>query len=242
MARPVLEVPEHHHGSRFRDAKPTPAAAEPAVASPEHARIRDPAQLAKMATVLVADDSKDVRAVVRITVSSQGWRVVECARPAEAIAHARSLTPDVVCLDLVFDGDARAGFAALEALKADPTTAALPIVILTAVGDEGTRRRALAAGASAYVMKPFSPLGLLELLASLTSGEPPAHLLGLYLLEAGAVTPDALEHALAEQERLEREGRPKPRLGDQLVKDGATTRLEIDRALARRESKRAPEV
>ncbi len=160
--------------------------------------------------------------------------MLEASRPDEAVQVVQTRRPDVVLLDLVFGADERAGFSVLGTLKADATTRSIPVVVLTAAIGKDIRLRVMTAGATAYMTKPFSPLGLVELLSELAGGDPPIPLMGLYLLEAGAVTPAALERGLAEQRDLERAGH-KPRLGDLLVERGATTRTAVEQALARRE-------
>ncbi len=72
--------------------------------------------------LLVADDSKDIRTVVRITVSSLGCKVVEADRPDKALKIARSFQLDAVLQDLAFGGEEAAGFRLLKTLKSDPRT------------------------------------------------------------------------------------------------------------------------
>src|SRR5712664_2676314 len=96
--------------------------------------------------VLVADDSASMRALVRITLTSQGWSVIEAETGHAARAMARQAQPDLIILDITFGDIGPDGLAVCADLKADPATAVIPIVMLTAHDDAGQRRRAEAAG------------------------------------------------------------------------------------------------
>jgi DNA-binding NarL/FixJ family response regulator len=182
-------------------------------------------------TVLVADDSASLRTLVRITLRSQGWEVVEAATPEEALAAARQTPPpDIAILDVTFGETGPDGLAVCAELKADPTTARIPIVVLTAHDDPAERRRAEAAGADAFVGKPFGPLELTEGLRRLLPARQDAPALGVLLLDAGAVEPAILESALAEQRASVNQGDQK-RLGDVLLARGSVSTAALDRAL-----------
>ena len=182
-------------------------------------------------TVLVADDSASLRALVRITLHSQGWEVVEAATAEAALAAARATPPpDLAVLDVNFGDTGPDGLAVCAELKADPATARIPIVILTAHDDPAERRRAEAAGADAFVGKPFGPLELTEGLRRLLPARPDAPALGVFLLDAGAVEPAVLENALAEQRESVERGEQK-RLGDVLLAQGSVSTTALDRAL-----------
>ena len=109
-------------------------------------------------TILVADDNDDVRKLVALVLSRTG-RVLEAADGEGALAVARLRRPDLAVLDVQMPGPD--GIEVCRRLKADPTTAGMPIVILTADVASDARERALAAGADAFVTKPFRPAELL---------------------------------------------------------------------------------
>src|SRR5712691_4349288 len=161
--------------------------------------------------VLVVDDDADLRAVVRVSLSAQGWEVLEASRPEEGVAKATREQPDVVLLDVVFPGESRDGFAACRELRSLQATKRIPIVLFTAHDDPENRAFASAVGATAYLVKPFGPLDLLRMLRLVQgpSGAQPG--LGLFLIDGGVISPAQLERALAEQ-RL-RQG-PKAKLGE----------------------------
>jgi DNA-binding NarL/FixJ family response regulator len=185
---------------------------------------------ARPISVLIADDSTSLRALVRITLTSQGWDVSEAETAEAALAMTRSLRPDLAILDITFGDTGPDGLAICRELKSDPKTAMIPIVILTAHDDPLERARAEDAHANAFVTKPFGPLDLLGVVRKLMPSTPAAPALGVYLLDAGAVEPIALEAALEEQKEAVQHGTPK-RLGDVLLQRGSVSGSALDRAL-----------
>jgi two-component system phosphate regulon response regulator PhoB len=107
--------------------------------------------------VLLVEDHPTMRASLRAVLESEGHEVLEAADGREALEVVASA--DVVVLDLqvpVVPGD-----EVLRRLRGDPATARLPVVVVTATGEEG-RRAALALGADDYLTKPFGPDVLLR--------------------------------------------------------------------------------
>ncbi|HEY1012337.1 MAG TPA: response regulator [Herpetosiphonaceae bacterium] len=94
------------------------------------------------ATVLVADDDSGSRGVVRHSLSERGYRVLEAADGAGALALIPAARPDLVILDLLMPGTD--GFAVLEALRANPETVAIPVIILSAKDLSAAERQWLA--------------------------------------------------------------------------------------------------
>jgi len=106
--------------------------------------------------VLVVDDDARNRKLARDVLRHAGIGTLEAATGAGALALAVAHAPDVVLMDLRLpDMD---GGEALRRLRADPATAAIPVVALTAVA--GAREALLAAGFAGYVEKPIDPLEL----------------------------------------------------------------------------------
>lgn len=109
--------------------------------------------------VLLADDSPTVRALARVELEEAGYEVFEAGNGAEALEAARTQHPDVVLLDIempVMDG-----YETVQALKADPTTAGIPVVFLTGRSGAGDVVRALKLGGHDYLRKPPEPAELL---------------------------------------------------------------------------------
>jgi two-component system, cell cycle response regulator len=110
--------------------------------------------------VLVVEDDPDINAIVGAYVELEGFEYVPAFHGQQALDEARTGQLSLVLLDLMLpDMD---GFAICRALKEDPRTAHLPVVMLTALDDGESRRKGLEAGASAYLTKPFHPDRLLQ--------------------------------------------------------------------------------
>lgn len=105
--------------------------------------------------ILVVDDEEDILELVSYNLSKAGYRVSRAATGEEAIKAARARTPDLVLLDLMLPGVD--GFEVCNTLKRDPRTANVPVVMLTARGEEPDIVAGLEMGADDYITKPFSP-------------------------------------------------------------------------------------
>ena len=110
-------------------------------------------------TILIIDDDNFVRMLTRVSLSKVGgMTVVEAASGADGLATAAQLKPDVILLDVMMPG--MDGPDTLKALRAEPATAAIPIIFLTAKAMPGEQARLSALGAAAVFTKPFDPLKL----------------------------------------------------------------------------------
>src|SRR5207302_1226761 len=116
---------------------------------------------AEMAKLLVADDLVPIRQMVRITLSTQGWTIVEAKNGNEALELVRSEKPDLVLLDVDM-GPGPNGFDVCRQIKADEVTKDIPVVMLTAHESDSDRAIGFAAGATQYLTKPFGPLELID--------------------------------------------------------------------------------
>jgi DNA-binding response OmpR family regulator len=108
-----------------------------------------------VASVLVVEDDADIAELIRHSLERAGHTVDQLASGREVLAHARRHTPDVIVLDLMLPG--MDGLLVCQALRADEQTAAIPVIVVTARGEEFDRVRGLELGADDYVTKPFSP-------------------------------------------------------------------------------------
>jgi two-component system, OmpR family, alkaline phosphatase synthesis response regulator PhoP len=109
--------------------------------------------------LLIVDDNTELLELMRLGFKQAGFSVSTAANGLDAIKKARSLSPDVILLDLVLPE--LDGFAACEALRRSQETAAIPIIMLTGLTSEFTRFAGLESGADEYVTKPASPEQLL---------------------------------------------------------------------------------
>ena len=105
--------------------------------------------------ILVVDDEEDILELVSYTLSNIGYESICAATGEEAIQKARSLAPDLIILDLMLPGID--GLDVCRILKADPQTAYIRVLMLTAKGEEADIITGLELGADDYVTKPFSP-------------------------------------------------------------------------------------
>jgi two-component system phosphate regulon response regulator PhoB len=106
-------------------------------------------------SVLVVDDERDILELVKYNLDKEGYQVTVVATGEDALAATRTKMPDIVILDLMLPGVD--GLEVCRRLKGDPKTRSIPIVMLTAKGDEADVVTGLELGASDYVTKPFSP-------------------------------------------------------------------------------------
>ncbi|HEX2075662.1 MAG TPA: response regulator [Geodermatophilus sp.] len=119
--------------------------------------------------VLVADDEDDIRALVCLAVGRAGGTVTAAvADGAQALAAARTRPPDLAVLDVSMPG--ADGLEVCAALRAEPATAGVRILLLSAGASPDDVARGLAAGADAYLAKPFSVAGLVARVRELTAG------------------------------------------------------------------------
>jgi CheY-like chemotaxis protein len=108
-----------------------------------------------IATVLLVEDNEDNQFVYRTILEHFNYRVIVAGDGEEGVRQAREVLPDVILMDVsipVIDG-----LEATRILKADPSTAAIPIVALTAHALAEDRRRASEAGCDSYLSKPAEP-------------------------------------------------------------------------------------
>lgn len=107
--------------------------------------------------ILVVDDEERMVRFIRLNLEQDGFRVIEAFRGSQAIDKLRSALPDLVLLDVMLpDVD---GF---EVLKIIREISSIPVIMLTAKGEEDDRVRGLELGADDYVTKPFSPRELVS--------------------------------------------------------------------------------
>ena len=109
--------------------------------------------------ILIIEDEEDILNLLRYTLQSSGYDVITSGNGRDGLDKARSHDPDLVLLDLMLPG--LGGFEVCRELKADQNTKAIPVIMLTAKGEEVDRIVGLELGADDYVVKPFSPRELI---------------------------------------------------------------------------------
>jgi two-component system phosphate regulon response regulator PhoB len=106
-------------------------------------------------TILIVDDEEDVLELVRYNLDKNGYTIAAATSGEEALKKVRTQMPDLVILDLMLPGVD--GLNVCKQLKSDPKTEHLPVIMLTAKGEESDIVTGLELGADDYVTKPFSP-------------------------------------------------------------------------------------
>ena len=107
-----------------------------------------------MSEILVVDDDRDVAQTVELALRRRGFKVAMANSGVEALKVLRRYNPDLVILDVLMPG--MSGLEVCRRLRADPNTETLPIIFLTARGQERDRIEGLRAGADDYLSKPFN--------------------------------------------------------------------------------------
>ncbi|MBA3308940.1 MAG: response regulator [Nocardioidaceae bacterium] len=119
--------------------------------------------------MLVVDDSDVIRSLIVLNLELDGFQVHQASDGQECLDVVRDLRPRVITLDVAMPG--LDGFATLARLRADPATAHIPIVMVTARAQGTDLARGAELGVDAYVTKPFEPMHLVETVRSLAAAQ-----------------------------------------------------------------------
>ncbi|MFQ5872431.1 MAG: two-component system response regulator [Dehalococcoidia bacterium] len=112
-------------------------------------------------SVMLADDEEEILALLSATLGHSGrYRLLMAREGKEALDIARKEKPDLLFLDIMMPK--KDGYEVCRALKSDPATSAIKVIMLTGLAQEADRSKAMEAGADGYFTKPFSPTALLE--------------------------------------------------------------------------------
>ena len=106
------------------------------------------------ATILVVEDENDIRDLLAFTLSREGFVVLQADSGPTALEQARSKQPDLILLDLMLPG--MDGLSVYKLLQRESSTSCIPVIMLTAKGEEIDRIVGLEIGAADYIVKPFS--------------------------------------------------------------------------------------
>ena len=111
--------------------------------------------------ILIIEDSDSIRRMIEALVSARGYEVDAVSSGAKGLEVAFEKLPDVILLDLNLRGTYD-GFEVCERVRANQLTQATPVIVISALADEESKKRATDAGCNAYYTKPFSPIALLK--------------------------------------------------------------------------------
>lgn len=123
------------------------------------------------ATILVVDDEPDVRTLCRVNLEYEGYKVVEASNGSDAFQRLNERRPDLILLDLMMPQ--MDGWEVMRRLKEDESTAAIPVILLTARADDDSQLKALDEGVLDYITKPFNPLSLVKFVERILKGRDP---------------------------------------------------------------------
>lgn len=115
------------------------------------------------ARILVVDDEPSIVRLVKATLDSRGYDVVEAFDGQEALVQVKLHKPDLILLDIMMPR--MDGTEVRKRLLADPATKDIPVIHLSAVGDFDKQREAIQEGITDYIVKPFTPSDLAERVA-----------------------------------------------------------------------------
>src|SRR5688572_32871741 len=147
--------------------------------------------------ILIAEDEAPLSLLLRYNLEADGYDVDEVARGDEAEVRLRERVPDLLVLDWMLPG--LSGIELCRRLRARTATAQLPILMLTARGEEDERIRGLATGADDYVVKPFSVPELMARVKALLRRAAPHRVADV--LRAGDIVLDRAAHRVTRRER-----------------------------------------
>ncbi|MBE0689298.1 MAG: response regulator [Anaerolineae bacterium] len=113
-----------------------------------------------MANILVAEDERDIRELIKFTLSYAGHTVTAVGDGATAVDQAQKATPDLILMDVRMPR--LTGYQECEQLKQIDALKSVPIVFLSAKGQDEEIQQGINVGAAAYILKPFSPQDLID--------------------------------------------------------------------------------
>jgi DNA-binding response OmpR family regulator len=108
-----------------------------------------------MTKILIAEDERDIRELVNFSLQFGGFTVVQAANGAEAVELAQKERPDLVLMDVRMPK--MTGYEACRQMKSMPELSDIPVVFLSAKGQESEIQTGLESGAEEYILKPFAP-------------------------------------------------------------------------------------
>ncbi|HVI04347.1 MAG TPA: response regulator, partial [Enhygromyxa sp.] len=116
--------------------------------------------------ILAIDDSKTMRLAIKITFAAEDAKVTAVSKGSEAVARAKQMQADVVLVDHKLAPGEPSGFEVVQALKSNPATASIPVIMLVPARGGVSEAEITAAGADNYIGKPFDTQELIDKVAA----------------------------------------------------------------------------
>lgn len=113
-----------------------------------------------MAKILIAEDERDIRDLITFILTFAGYAVVSAPNGEEAVTLAKREIPDLILMDVRMP--LMTGYEACAVMKLDPRLRNIPVIFLSAKGQDSEIQAGLQAGADEYLLKPFAPDQLLQ--------------------------------------------------------------------------------
>ena len=145
-------------------------------------------------TILVIEDDADIRNLLHFNLEKEGFTSIEAGDGVTGLAMAREQKPSLVLLDLMLPG--MDGFEVCRRLGSSPDTAEIPVLMLTARGEEMDRVVGLSLGADDYVVKPFSPRELVARVKAVLNRTMPRSEASDGTMTFGELTIDTASHTV----------------------------------------------
>lgn len=108
-----------------------------------------------MAHILIAEDERDIRELIQFTLMFAGHQITQAANGAEAVELAQKVKPDLIMMDVRMPK--MTGYEACREIKKIDDLKEIPVVFLSAKGQDEEKQTGIEAGAIAYILKPFAP-------------------------------------------------------------------------------------
>jgi len=119
--------------------------------------------------LLIVDDDRNLRKLLVATFGGGKYEIHEAGNGADALKLAMQIRPEVILLDVMLPGEPD-GLGVCRQIRMQSELKGVTVILLSALGQQGDRSRGEQAGVDAYVVKPFSPLKLIDLVESLQGG------------------------------------------------------------------------
>lgn len=119
--------------------------------------------------ILTCDDEKHIVRLIQVNLERQGYEVITAYNGVECLEKVKEEHPDLIVLDVMMPE--MTGFEVLEALKKDPETESIPVIMLTARAQDSDVLRGWQSGVECYLTKPFNPMELIAFVKRIFSME-----------------------------------------------------------------------
>ncbi len=119
--------------------------------------------------ILIIEDQPDIRKLVRMTLDFNDYEIHDTADAETGLRMVEEIGPDLILLDIMMPGKMD-GLALCRLLKGSKDYCDIPLILLTARGQQADREAGIHAGADEYMVKPFSPIKLIEVVEAFMSG------------------------------------------------------------------------